>query len=168
MADKSVVPRIPPFRPEELTTEQRELVGGDGPQLNIFLTLARYPGLLRKWLPFGGKLLAGGKLAPRDRELIILRTAFRCGAGTSGRSTSRSRASPGSRPTRSAGSRTGPGRATGWSDADATLLRAVDELHDDHCVGESNLERARESLRNRAAHRDHRCSPATTRCSPAR
>ena len=68
------------MRPEELTDQQRELIGGDGPQLNIFLTLARYPGLLRKWLPFGGKLLAGGKLTPRDRELVILRSAFRCHA----------------------------------------------------------------------------------------
>jgi 4-carboxymuconolactone decarboxylase len=139
MADKSVVPRIPPLRPDELTTEQRELLGGDGPQLNIFLTMARYPGLLRKWLPFGGKLLAGGKLAPRDRELIILRSAFRCGARyewaqhvaiarTAGLTTEEIR--------RVANRDLGSGDAA-WSDADGTLLRAVDELHDDHCVGES-------------------------------
>ena len=43
--------------------------------MNIFTTLVRHPGLFRKWLPFGGKLLAG-KLPPRDRELLILRTGW--------------------------------------------------------------------------------------------
>jgi 4-carboxymuconolactone decarboxylase len=133
MADEGA-PRIPPLRSEELTDEQRELIGGDGPQLNIFLTMARYPGLMRKWLPFGGKLLAGGKLAPRDRELIILRAAYRCGAryewaqhvaiaGVAGLTTDEIRRVA-----------SGP-NATGWSDADATLLSAVDELVDEHCIG---------------------------------
>jgi 4-carboxymuconolactone decarboxylase len=134
MAD---TPRISPLRPDELTDQQRELVGGGAaPPLNIFLTLARYPGLLRKWLPFGGKLLAGGKLTPRDRELVILRSAFRSGAryewaqhvaiaGTAGLSTDEIRRVA-----------KGPD-ATGWNDDDAALLRAVDELHDDHCIGDA-------------------------------
>ncbi len=45
--------------------------------VNIFATLVRHPGLFRRWLPFGGKLLRG-KLATRDRELAILRTAWLC------------------------------------------------------------------------------------------
>lgn len=133
MADESA-PRIPPLRSEELTDDQRELIGGDGPQLNIFLTMARHPGLMRKWLPFGGKLLAGGKLTPRDRELIILRTAFRCGAryewaqhvaiaGVAGVTTDEIRRVA-----------SGP-EAEGWNDADATLLRAADELVDEHGIG---------------------------------
>jgi 4-carboxymuconolactone decarboxylase len=133
MTDK---PRIPPLHPDELTEQQRELIGGGtAPPLNIFLTLARYPGLLRKWLPFGGKLLAGGKLTPRDRELVILRSAFRSGAryewaqhvaiaGTAGLSTDEIRRVA-----------KGPD-ATGWNDDDAALLRAVDELHDAHCIGD--------------------------------
>ncbi len=132
-----MTPRIPPLRPDELTNQQQELIGGSGtPQLNIFLTLARYPGLLRKWLPFGGKLLAGGKLTPRDRELVILRSAFRCGAryewaqhvaiaGTAGLTTEEIRRVA-----------KGPD-AAGWSAADATLLRAIDELHDDHCIDDA-------------------------------
>ena len=135
MADDGAGPRIAPLRPDALTSEQRELIGGGAtPPLNIFLTLARYPGLLRKWLPFGGKLLAGGKLAARDRELVILRSAFRCGAryewaqhvaiaGTAGLTTEEIRRVA-----------NGPA-AAGWSAADATLLRAVDELVDDHCIG---------------------------------
>jgi 4-carboxymuconolactone decarboxylase len=133
MADE---PRIPPLRPDELSEQQRELIGGGAaPPLNIFLTLARYPGLLRKWLAFGGKLLAGGKLMPRDRELIILRSAFRSDAryewaqhvaiaGTAGLSTDEIRRVA-----------KGPD-AAGWNDDDAALLRAVDELQDDHCIGD--------------------------------
>jgi alkylhydroperoxidase family enzyme len=50
--------------------------GGDQP-LNIFTTLARADGeLFRRWLGFGGALLAG-TLPGRLRELVILRTAFR-------------------------------------------------------------------------------------------
>ena len=74
-------PRIPPLTAAELSDEQRELVGGfnlDGPAGNIFATLVRHPGLFRKWLPFGGKLLSG-KLPVRDREILILRTAINCG-----------------------------------------------------------------------------------------
>jgi Uncharacterized conserved protein len=138
MADEALVPRIPPLRPDELTDGQRELLGAvDPPPLNIFLTLARYPGLLRRWLPFGGKLLAGGKLTPRDRELVILRSAFRCGAryewgqhvamaGAAGLTTDEIRSGL-----------SGPD-AAGWSEADATLLRAVDELNDDHCIGDES------------------------------
>jgi alkylhydroperoxidase family enzyme len=110
---------------------------GSGPTSasNIFLTLARHPGLFRKWLPFGGKLLAGGKLPARDRELAILRTAWRCGsdyefgqhrtigmhAGLSAEEVDRA-----AEPT-----------ADGWSAQDATLLRATDELVADHELAEA-------------------------------
>jgi alkylhydroperoxidase family enzyme len=135
MTEARGVPRITPLRPEELTDDQRELVGG-GPQLNIFLTLARYPGLLRKWLPFGGKLLAGGKLTPRDRELIILRTAFRCHARYEWAQHVAIAGAAGLASDEILRVATGPGDAA-WSSDDATLLRAVDELHDDHAVGDT-------------------------------
>ena len=74
------MPRISPVTDAELTDEQRELLGGislSGPAANIFATLVRHPGLMRKWMPFGGKLLAG-KLPARDREILILRTGVNC------------------------------------------------------------------------------------------
>jgi alkylhydroperoxidase family enzyme len=115
--------------------DQRELVGQAGGRrpLNIFATLVRAPGLYRRWSPFAGKLLRGGKLSARDRELVILRTAFRCGAryewgqhvaiardaGVSDDEIRRVAEGP---------------DAGGWSDHDRALVRAVDELHDDHCI----------------------------------
>src|ERR687889_192312 len=76
-------PRIPPLSPGEADDQARELLAqAGGPAAgatNIFATFVRHPGLFRKWLPFGGKLLAG-RLPARDRELLILRTGWRCQA----------------------------------------------------------------------------------------
>ena len=76
-------PRLKPLTADEVTEEQRELLQSvatsDGWAINIFATLVRHPGLFRRWLPFGGKLLAG-KLPARDRELLILRTGWLCRA----------------------------------------------------------------------------------------
>jgi alkylhydroperoxidase family enzyme len=73
-------PRLEPVPQADLTDEQRDLLGGiavSGPASNIFATLVRHPGLMRRWLPFGGKLLSG-KLPARDREVLILRTGRNC------------------------------------------------------------------------------------------
>src|SRR5438874_4156443 len=132
MAPRPDKPRIAPVLPEERDEQQQELLGGvgalTGPATNIFDTLVRHPGLYAKWLPFGGKLLAG-KLPARDRELLILRTGWRCrseyewgqhvvvgrGAGLTDDEIARVAAGP---------------DAAGWSADDALLLRAADELHD--------------------------------------
>ena len=50
----------------------------DGSPLNIFGTLAHHPALLRRWLVFATHVLAKNTLAQRDRELLILRTGWRC------------------------------------------------------------------------------------------
>jgi len=132
-----MAPRIDPVAPSEQSDEQRELlaaVGGDD-ALNIFATLVRHPGLYRRWLPFGGKLLQGSRLGERDRELIILRVALRCraryewaqhvpmaqAAGLSDDEIGRVVAGP---------------DEPGWSAADAALVRAVDELIDDHRISD--------------------------------
>jgi len=135
MADRPISPRLPPLAPAEQDDQARELlagVAGAGPASNIFATLVRHPGLFRRWLPLGGKLLAG-KLPARERELLILRTAWRCRSeyewgqhlligrqvGLSDDEIDRVKVGP---------------DAPGWPVADAALLRAADELHDDSCV----------------------------------
>jgi len=44
--------------------------------MHLFTTLAHQPELFRRWLGFGGALLAG-RLPGRLRELVILRAAYR-------------------------------------------------------------------------------------------
>jgi 4-carboxymuconolactone decarboxylase len=125
-------PRITPLPPDEQDDQARELLAGvkvtDAPAANIFATLVRHPGLFRRWLPFGGKLLTG-KLPARDRELLILRTAVLCDAAYEwgqhrliGLAAGISEAEI---------ERVREGSATsGWDPFDKALISAADELHE--------------------------------------
>ncbi len=135
MAPRPTSPRLAPLTEADSTPEQREVLAdlGGADALNIFATLARYPRLFRRWSPFAGKLLSRGRLADRDRELVILRTALLTAAAYEwGQHVSIAR-NAGLSDDEIARVATGPG-APGWSDEDASLLTAVDELVDDHCV----------------------------------
>jgi len=47
------------------------------PQLpQLFTTMARHRPLFRVWLMFAGRLMVRGRLPRRDKELVILRTAW--------------------------------------------------------------------------------------------
>jgi alkylhydroperoxidase family enzyme len=135
---RPAAPRIAPLTPEEHDEEVRELLGDaavpGGFATNIFGTLVRHRGLFRRWLPFGGKLLAG-RIPPRERELAILRVAWLCRstyewgqhlviAGASGLSDEAIRRVP-----------AGPD-ADGWTRFERVLLRATDEMHADACISE--------------------------------
>ena len=124
-------PRIAPLPPDERVGQARELLDmasvGTGPDANIFATLVRAPGLYRKWIPLGGKLL-NGKLPPRDREILILRTGWNCRAEYEW--AQHARIALGCDITVEEVARIADGpRAPGWSAFDATLLQAADELH---------------------------------------
>lgn len=120
--------------------------GGEPP--HVFTTLARHRGLFRRWLLFAGALMPGGTLPRRDTELLILRVAHRCGceyewhhherlgrrAGLSTEEVERVRAGA---------------DAAGWSERQALLLRAADELHAERRISDSTWERLRPSLSDR-------------------
>jgi 4-carboxymuconolactone decarboxylase len=133
-------PRIAPVTsPTDEVTELYDKAGlraPDGSPLNIFGTLAHHPALLRRWLVFASHVLAKNSLAPRDRELLILRTGWRCASQyefsqhalialrcqLSEEEVQRTKL---------------PITDGGWSAHDAALLRAADDLHDDSRIGDS-------------------------------
>jgi 4-carboxymuconolactone decarboxylase len=73
-------PRIEPVPSgqwdERLTRLLTTAPGGTEEPMHLFTTLAHQPELFRRWLGFGGALLAG-QLPGRLRELVILRAACR-------------------------------------------------------------------------------------------
>ena len=130
--------RIPPTTADDRDERTEELLAAmrrpDGTDLNIFATLAHHPRLLKRWVAFGGTLLFNGELPHRDRELLILRTAWQCkaeyewgqhvllgrAAGITDEEIERI-----------------PGEISdGWDPKDQALLRSVDELHDDHVISD--------------------------------
>lgn len=141
MADE---PRIPPIPSEEWDAKAPAL-NAEGPlgvgrlgDNNIFATLARHPDLVRVWGPFGSYLL-GGTLPARDRELAILRTGFNCGSAYEWGQHVRIGLAVGL--TREEIDRIPDGpSAEGWTDGDAMLLRACDELHTDNVISDATWE----------------------------
>jgi 4-carboxymuconolactone decarboxylase len=132
-------PRIAPLPEPEWDDETRELMESlrrDGHIYNIFATLARHPQLLKKWLVFAGHVLSKSTLPARDREIAILRMAWLCRAeyewghhGAIGKQAGLSDDDIKC-------VRGGPG-AAGIDPFEATLLRAVDELHANTVIGDS-------------------------------
>ena len=133
-------PRVRPLDESEWDGEAKELLDGllraGGRVLNIFRTLAHHPKLMKRWLVFGNHILGKNSLSPRDRELAILRIGWLCQAEYEwGQHVeiSRSVGIPDEDIERVA---KGPD-AAGWSAEDATLLRAVDELHADAMISDA-------------------------------
>lgn len=131
-------PRIPALTVSEAPPEAREMLEklrpGDGrPVLNIFATLAHHPDLLRRWLVFGNHVLGKSTLTPRQRELLILRTGWLCRAEYEWAQHALIARLSDITDEEIRRVADGPD-APGWSELEAALLRAADELHADSFV----------------------------------
>jgi alkylhydroperoxidase family enzyme len=133
-------PRIAPLDESQWTDFEREVLAPRkverGRVLHVYGTMARHPAMYRKWIAFAGQVLRRSSLAARERELLINRIAWLASgeyewaahndlgrqAGLSDEELLRIAAGP---------------EAEGWSEADRTLLRAVDELHRDAFLGDA-------------------------------
>lgn len=107
------------------------------PVPNVFTTLARHPGLFRRWLVFAGGLMPGGRLPREETELAILRVARNTGcayewdhherigrrAGLTAEEIERVRAE------------TEP--AAQWNGRKGLVLQAADALHADGAIGDA-------------------------------
>lgn len=82
MTETAPVPRLAPAddRSDELAELlSKTLTAADGTPQHIFTTLAHHPKLLKRFNAFGGLFLVHGQLPERERELVVLRTAWRSG-----------------------------------------------------------------------------------------
>lgn len=130
-------PRVPPLEPAEHDAATDELLKmvGDLADLNVFLTLVRHPRVFKRLVPFGTVMLHG-TIPARDRELLILRTAHRCGCVYEWSHHEHIAVERGLNAAEIAAVRLGPDEGS-WSAFDAALLRAVDELHDNHRIADA-------------------------------
>ena len=137
-SDRPNQPRIAPLPPEEWSEEQRELLTRGDPArvLNIFATLVRHPDLYRRWIPFGNHVLFKSSLGPREREIAILRVGHLCRAEYEFHHHTRIGKSVGLTDADIERIKAGP-QAQDWSPVDSALLRAVDELHTERCIGDA-------------------------------
>ena len=144
--------RLLPVPASERTEAHREALGtrarGDD-TLDVFQTCLRNIELCRNWMEFTNYILSDrSSITPRDRELLILRTGYLCRSdyewaqhaalglriGLTNEELTRITRGP---------------DAAGWTPADATLLRAADELHRDQHISDATWARLRERFDER-------------------
>lgn len=132
--------RIPPLAEPDWTAEQRRVLAyahRQGRFYNVVGTLARHAEASRRLGEMGAHVLGPtSTLPPRDRELLILRTAWLCRAEYEWAQhvTIARKAGVPDEDIRRCALGT---EAAGWSERDRALLRAADELHADQRIGDA-------------------------------
>ena len=132
-------PRIEPLPEAQWSDEALELQSKaqmNGRTLNIFKTLAHHPRLLKRWMVFGNHVLFRSTLPPRDRELVILRIGWLCQAEYEWGQHVIIGKQAGLTDDEIARIKLASDDA-GWSEFDAALIRATDELHEDACLSDA-------------------------------
>jgi len=69
-----------PLKPDNWPDELEEIRLFLDKPLNIQNMLAHHPALMKAWMPFRNHVVANSTLSARQRELLILRTAYNCGS----------------------------------------------------------------------------------------
>ena len=131
-------PRIAPLTLENCNEEQAEMLKRQqirGKPANIFLTMANHEKLAKRWLVFGTHILSKSTLNAREREIAILRIGWLCQAGYEwGQHVVIGKA---------AGiaeeeiENIKKGADAGWSEHEALIIKATNELHEDAFVSDA-------------------------------
>jgi 4-carboxymuconolactone decarboxylase len=145
MTEPRVAPIDPTTAPGDIAAFLTDATAGTGGALNIFTTMANHPGLLRRYLPFGGKLLLGGVIDARSRELMILRTAWNCRSEYEWGQHARIGREIGLTDDEIGRVTEGPGHPA-WAPDDALLITACDELCDTHTLTDATWARLADRL----------------------
>ncbi len=131
-------PRVAPLPEDAWPEELQTLMGPNavaGNAVNVFRTLARHPGLMRRWMVFANHVMFKSSLAPRVRELVILRIGWLCRAGYEWGQHVPIGADAGLSSEEIRRIKVGPVHSD-WSEADRALLEATDDLHRDAFVAD--------------------------------
>jgi alkylhydroperoxidase family enzyme len=132
-------PRVAPLQDSELNADQEEVLApfraaGRLGVLNIFRTLAREPKALKGFLAWGNYILSKRNGLPaREREIVILRIGYLCKSGYEWTQHHRIGLDSGLTAEEIERIKTGAD-SPGWSQADAALIHASDELNRDHFI----------------------------------
>jgi len=120
--------------PEE-ATDISELPEMMAKVFNVSATLANHPSLAKNWNQFAMHIMVSNSLDPRHREIAIIRIGYLCGSDYElsqhawiGEMSGLSKAEV-------VNITEGPS-APGWSDLEALIIRAVDELKDSNIVSD--------------------------------
>ncbi len=137
---KQSKPRIPLLRKEEWPEDQRrvlEYAHRKGGFYNVIGTLSRHPEASKRIGQVSTHVLGPtSTLPPRDRELLILRTAWLCQAEYEWAQHVLLARQAGVTDAEIDRCREGP-EADGWSPLDVSLLHAADELHAEQRISDA-------------------------------
>jgi alkylhydroperoxidase family enzyme len=133
-------PRLAPLTESQWNEEQTKLLSPlkreDGRVLNVFATLGRHPKLFDRFSTFVRYVLLEQTLPDRDREILILRIGWLCQAKYEFGQHTLMGKSAGLTDEEILRITKGPDEP-GWSNFDAVLVRAVDELYYDAIISEA-------------------------------
>lgn len=132
-------PRIAPVTDAEFTDEYREAMEPyirTGRLPNVVRTLARAPDAFKAFHVWADYVLSDrNSLAPREREIVVLRVGYLCRSGYEFAQHTRIGLREGLTPEEIENVKRGP--EGGWSAADAALVRTSDEIVATHFVSAS-------------------------------
>ena len=137
-------PRIAPLSNEEMSDEQKEMMGERFDRnaiFNVFRTIARAPKAYKAFMHWGGYILSKrNDLSARDRELVILRAGYNWKAGYEWAQHVVIGKEAGLTDEEVERIKAGPD-ADGWSAIDAAMLQATDELTSDAFITDATWAR---------------------------
>lgn len=107
----------------------------NGQIFNIFKVLANHPNLVKRWTPFAGHILSKQTLPFRDREMLILRIGWLNQAEYEFAQHELIAKRGGLSDADIENIKKGPG--VGWSEKEAALLQAADDLFENSVVADA-------------------------------
>ena len=137
-------PLAPDKWPKELF-EIRDFLGGP---LNIHNTMAHHPELMKAWSPFRNHVVLNSSLSPRQRELLILRTAYNCATNYEWQHHVERGLKAGLDRKQIERVKQGPG-ASGWAPEETALLSAADDCHREYNMTATTLKKVQQYFNTR-------------------